>query len=335
MLDVMRKFNLSYSVSGEQEFIPALCDSETPQELHPSVYRKQISYQMKYTYLPDSVVHQLMIRSYKNLNPDKIWRKGLRIDIDWLGLSAVVDMGNDDSTLRLDIYASGTVEPWKLLHNIREDISAINRILGLTAEDYIIIHEGNEDIPKTVNELLKAKEQGLNPLPVYNPATESWKTYEVDALLGMTFGEEVMSAAVKKAQEEERSLTSVLPYIKIDALNLYQQPEYPDALRIIEILIQNHCETNVKLLECLVDALVSADDESARDLAEEIKQTHSEKKNFLKQMEKKLKTVASVFSSGKTIYSGTKAVAEAVQTAYPQILELMPELAEDFQTILH
>lgn len=84
-----------------------------------------------------------------------------------------------------------------------------------------------------------------------------------------------------------------------------------------------------------MDALVSADDESARDLAEEIKQTHSEKKNFLKQMEKKLKTVANVFSSGKTIYSGTKAVAEAVQTAYPQILELMPELAEDFQTILH
>lgn len=333
ILEVMRKFNLSYSVSNSQEFIPALCDSETPSELHPAIYTKQISYQLVYPYLPDSVVHQLMIRSYKNLNPEKIWRKGLRIDIEWLGLTAVVDMGNDDSTLRIDVYAKGNVEPWELLHSIRKDIAIINNKLGLDAKDYIVIHANGGDIPITVNQLLDAKDQGMNTLPIYNEFSRKWEYHQVDEVLGATFGEEVMAATMKEAKEKEQSIAETFPLITIENVNIYQHAMLPDALKIIEYLIQHQCETNTQLLECLVNSLESTKDEEAGTLAKNIKQDHKEKKNFLKRIEEQIKPAATIVSSGTTIYKGGKAVLGAIQAAYPQIIEHLPEIAEFFQNL--
>lgn len=333
ILEVMRKFNLSYSVSDNHEFIPALCDSETPYELHPNAYAKRISYQLEYPYLPDSVVHQLMIRSYRNLNPEKIWRKGLRIDIEWLGLTAVVDMGSDDSTLRIDVYANGKVEPWELLHSIRKDITIINNKLGLDAKDYVIIHTNSGDIPVTVNQLLDAKDQGLNTIPIYNEFSRKWEYYQADELLGMTFGEEIMAATMKEAKEKEQSIAETFPSITIENINIYPQTMLPDAFRIIEYLIQHQCESNSKLMDCLVNSLESTENAEARELAKNVKQDHKEKKNFLKRIEEFIKPTASIVTSGTTIYKGGKAVVGAIQAAYPQIVEHLPEIAEFFQNM--
>lgn len=38
ILDVMRKLGLSYRIDENEEFIPALCNSEIPRELYPSGY---------------------------------------------------------------------------------------------------------------------------------------------------------------------------------------------------------------------------------------------------------------------------------------------------------
>lgn len=332
VLEVMRKFNLSYPVSDTQEFIPALCESSTPSDLHPTEYCKQISYQMKYTYLPDSVVHQLMIRCYKRLNPDKIWRKGLRIDYECFGLSAVVDMGNDDSTLQVDVYANGSVEPWKLLHNIRKDIVSINSNLGLKAEDYIIIHEESCDIPKTVNELLSAKEQGLNSLPVFNSFTRKWKSYLVDELLGMTLGNEIIEATVMKAHENNQSLTDAFNSLTVN-IQLSNDNLQSHALDIIQTLIQHQCEANSILLDCLIDALNSTNDESAKKVAREITQDYKDNRNFLKRLEKYVSTTANVISGGKIIYEGATAIAQAINNAVPQIRKIFPGILAALQDL--
>lgn len=331
VLDVMRKFNLSYAVSENQEFIPALCDSETPQCLHPQGYAKQVSYQMEYSYLPDSVVHQLMIRCYQNLNPEKIWRKGLRIDLDWLGLSAVVDMGSDDATLRIDVYSNGSVEPWKLLNNIRADIAAINSSLGLSAKEYLIIHADGGDIPVTVDQLLDALEQRLDPMPIHNPFSRKWELYSADELLGMTFGKEVVAATIKKATEDEQSLTDAFRSVKIENINFYPQFPQPDAYRIIEYLIKHQCEMNEKLMECLMNALDATGNEDAKELAEKMKQDQKERKNPLKRLAEYVKSGAEIVTGGKTIYGGAKAVIRGLQAAYPVIQEHIPDIIEFFQ----
>lgn len=136
ILEVMRKFTLSYSVSETKEFIPALCPNETPSNLHPATTAKHLTYELEYTYLPDSVVHQLMIYCYQYLRLDKCWRKGMSINIGGMGLSAVVSMGGSDRLLSIDVY-SESKPMWQLLQPLLDAIQRINTKLNLKATDYV------------------------------------------------------------------------------------------------------------------------------------------------------------------------------------------------------
>lgn len=331
VLDVMRKFKLSYSVSATHEFIPALCEPNTPPQLHPDGYPYRLSYQMEYSYLPDSVVHQLMIRCYKDLHPEKIWRKGMRIDIDCVGLCAVVDMGDDDATLRIDVYSLGTVEPWKLLNNIRNYLALINSDLGLKAKDSIIIRDGSVGIAKSVKELLAAKEQGIKNLTIYNEVTEKIKDYPVDEILGITFGKETIFAIQKQAEENEQSISQVFANCQISVVNVYQQPPmqpYPDAMEIIRYLILQQSRINEKVINSLVEALEKTEDEEADKLVAEVKD--KPKKGILQKLDEFLKCTVSVAENGKKVYTTGKGVVNAIMATWPVICEEMPEIAEFF-----
>ena len=137
VLEVMRKFTLSYAVSQEEEFIPALCPNETPGDLYPSNYKTHLKYEREYTYLPDSVVHQLMIYCYQHLRLDMCWRKGMRIEMPAFGLTAVVSMGSSDQLLTIDVYSDGRCHLWELLQPILNAIDRINDRLNLKAKDYV------------------------------------------------------------------------------------------------------------------------------------------------------------------------------------------------------
>lgn len=115
ILEVMRKFTLSYSASETEEFIPALCPNETPKNLYPAKHTDHLSYEIEYTYLPDSVIHQLMIYCYQYLTLDKCWRRGMSIEITGMGLSAVVSMGGSDRLMSIDVYSCGKTPLWVLL----------------------------------------------------------------------------------------------------------------------------------------------------------------------------------------------------------------------------
>jgi len=335
VLDVMRKFKLSYSVSATHEFVPALCEPNTPQQLHPQGYPYQISYQMKYTYLPDSVVHQLMIRSYRHLNPEKIWRKGMRLDIDWIGLSAVVDMGSDDSTLRIDVYSMGTVEPWKLLNNIRNDLASINSDLGLKAKDEIIIHDGDVDINKSVKELLSAKEQGRKTLSIYNEITEIIKDYSVDEILGITFGKETMAEVQKQAEENEQTFSQAFTNCKIGTVNLYQQAPAqicPEATEIIKYLVRQQSRINEKVLTCLLNELEKSEDGESKKLLSEIKT--GPKKGILQKLDDFFKRTVSIAENGEKTYNAGKGVVKAIMAAWPVIAAETPGIVEYFASFM-
>ena len=137
VLEVMRKFTLSYAVSQEEEFIPALCPNETPKDLYPAGYKMHLKYEREYTYLPDSVVHQLMIYCYQHLRVDKCWRKGLCIELPAFGLTAVVSMGSSDRLLTIDVYSDGRRHLWELLQPILNAIDRINDKLNLKAKDHV------------------------------------------------------------------------------------------------------------------------------------------------------------------------------------------------------
>ena len=193
VLEVMRKFRLSYKVPGQsEEFIPALLHEKMPTDLKIDGYKKVISYEMKYKYLPENVIHNLMIQMYPYLDYHHCWRKGVVIDVrDILniGLLAVLDMSRDDEILRIKVYSypNHNHAPWQLLQEIRSALLEINNRMNLEADDYIIIESKSANESVSVEKLLKLKKRGKTQYEGDD------KDFEINELLGDTFGEAQVS----------------------------------------------------------------------------------------------------------------------------------------------
>ena len=205
ILEVMRKFSLSYSIPEKGEFIPALCPDSilNNDKLIPEQWDKtcpqhsHISYEMSYTYLPDIVVHRLMIYCQKYLRIDLCWRKGMRIDFFSFGLTAIIDIGNGNDNLSIDLYAYGNHAPWELLQPLRECILNINKELNLHSIDYVVVQGSNQKDRFKVEWLLKQKNRGRNFVSGEDD------DYEVTSLLGDTFGGENIYIATRFFDENQ------------------------------------------------------------------------------------------------------------------------------------
>ena len=188
VLEVMRKFRLSYKIPGKrQEFIPALLRDKMPADLQPTDANNVISYEMRYKYLPENVIHNLMIAMYPYLDHERCWRKGMVIDVRKIlsiGLYAVLDMSREDEILRIKVYSFANHAPWQLLQEIRARLLDINSRMNLEAQDYIIIDPEHIAEAVSVEKLLKLKKRGKT----YYEGDD--RDYEINVLLGQTFGDE-------------------------------------------------------------------------------------------------------------------------------------------------
>ena len=145
IFDVAEAHDLCFRMGKDKLFFPALCKDETPLEEFPdqTAYGTPIQYRLKYQYLPDSVVHKLMVRCYKKeMTVKRCWLKGMILSAA-NDFKAVVRMNDDEKTLAIDIYANIGVDamPFVLFKTIREQILDINHKLGLTADENIICGE--------------------------------------------------------------------------------------------------------------------------------------------------------------------------------------------------
>ncbi|MBQ7433547.1 MAG: leucine-rich repeat domain-containing protein, partial [Lachnospiraceae bacterium] len=201
VLEVMRKFRLSYPVSQEKEFIPVLCPNQTPKGIRPAQSVQHIRYELEYLYLPDSVVHRLMIRYYHLLNMNQCWQKGMRMEIPMMGLVAVVDMGSGKPILRIDVYAQTEAhETWELLAPLLKDIRDINGEMNLQdVKEFVVMEQGEETKSYDVEEdILIPKEEGESYV--------RWgrTKYDIDEILHLIYGEKNCYRQVPRSEEEEQ-----------------------------------------------------------------------------------------------------------------------------------
>lgn len=206
ILEVMRKFKLSYKIPGQnKEFIPALLNENTPSNLE--YVGKAISYEMRYKNLPENVIHNLMIMMFPYLDPQRCWRKGAVIDVRNflnIGMLAILDMSREDEILRIKVYSFANHAPWELLQEILSRLNEINGRMNLKTEDYVILGSNNypsNGVPEavSVDKLLRLKERGVSIYPGDD------KDYVINELLGDMFGE-------KQVQKIE-AINSVENYI--------------------------------------------------------------------------------------------------------------------------
>ena len=102
VLRIMRKFNLSFTDGHDNEFIPMLCQQNSMVDI--PYYQKDaevLEFNMEFDYLPNNLLHRLMVERYGELDMSTVWRTGARFRLKELGYSAVVVIDGD--TLRFFI----------------------------------------------------------------------------------------------------------------------------------------------------------------------------------------------------------------------------------------
>jgi small GTP-binding protein len=102
VLGVMRKFSLSFPHGTDHEFIPMLCQQNSMVDIQ--YYHKDedvLEFNMEFDYLPNNLLHRLMVERYSELDMATVWRTGAKFNFKELGYSAVVLI--DGNTLRFFI----------------------------------------------------------------------------------------------------------------------------------------------------------------------------------------------------------------------------------------
>ena len=133
VLGVMQKFDLSFTDGKKNEFIPMLCQQESTVDIAELERDDQIlEFNMEFEYLPENLLHRLMVERREELDMNNAWRRGARFQIDKLGYSAVVliDVNN---TLRFFIRHTDPMHrPNTYLTVLKDNVDRIVRNMGLT-----------------------------------------------------------------------------------------------------------------------------------------------------------------------------------------------------------
>lgn len=149
VLDIMRMFCISYPADERTEFIPALCKPDSKLDPKPECWKQHAAYRFRYAFLPDTVLHRLMIFCFANLRPGRRWRKGFWLECEPQGLSAVIRAGGPNSKeneLQIDVYAQkDEFEAWTWLQPLCQQITKINHTLSLKAEVFVLAKNDEEE----------------------------------------------------------------------------------------------------------------------------------------------------------------------------------------------
>ena len=161
VLGVMRKFQLSLDAGDRREFVPMLCQRESTMDIH---YLEKdadtLEFRMEFEYLPDNLLHRLMVERHSELDMTNVWRTGARFELPGTGISAVVVI--DGETLKFFIRHTGTMHrPNTYLTMLKANTDRIWRRMGLQEPNYQLVYKlDNKTGIFDYEELQQAHEDG-------------------------------------------------------------------------------------------------------------------------------------------------------------------------------
>lgn len=202
ILQIMRKFNLSlpYEQNPGFEFIPGICGEKKPAGFDICHYSHTLCYEMDYVYLPENVVHQLMLRCGAF---DQIYRRGFRLDLPHEQLSAVVDMGTSSSQLAIKIFYGDGVNPLNFINWLKGNLSEINQNMGFSPKEFVIAEQNGKRAKIPLRFVIDAQVDG--DMWVKYSAMEDGSTlrFKTNELMGMVCSDQTIKAAEQLAQKAE------------------------------------------------------------------------------------------------------------------------------------
>ena len=110
ILDVVRKFSLSYQVDRDTEFFPMLCSADSsPAAKNYAGDNGALEFHMEFVHLPSNILHRLMVERHGELDPDNVWLTGARFFQKDTKLSAVVR--KDGNRLKFYVRSGDPLHP--------------------------------------------------------------------------------------------------------------------------------------------------------------------------------------------------------------------------------
>ena len=141
VLKVFRKFRLSFLAEDGIEFIPMLCEANAnPISAKYENDPDALEFRMYYEYLPNNVIHRLMVDRRRELNLGNVWLTGGQFRNDCTGLSAVVK--TEGNLLRIMVRRENSeCAPQLYLDALKKDIERINAEMGLTVHRTEVVYK--------------------------------------------------------------------------------------------------------------------------------------------------------------------------------------------------
>ena len=138
VLGVIRKFRLSYRINDDTEFIPMLCDRNEKACAAAFAHDETaLEFHMEYRYLPNNVLHRLMVEMRLHLDIDNVWLTGMLLSSDEMGVSALIKA--EDNVLKIYVKSENALHPANTyLSLLKGTIKNINDSLGLEASESIV-----------------------------------------------------------------------------------------------------------------------------------------------------------------------------------------------------
>ena len=174
VLDIMKKFNLCAQLGERNFFIPALCPAETPEVFRPKVgdYPEHTCFEFRYSFLPDSVIHRLMIECIKaGFNRTASYFNGIRVDYvaDEIVMTAEADTAKN--ILSVDVYYNNDPDLARSkLSWVRKKVTEINRAINLKpSSEILVICDGEDRADLRLDYLFALLDEGEHKtcLPAY------------------------------------------------------------------------------------------------------------------------------------------------------------------------
>ena len=209
ILEILRKFGLSYQLPDGRELIPTLCRADSVENRIPEWFipdeMQHSSYEINYDFLPETIIHRLMIYCYQNqYYVHGRWYKGMRVDLNNDGsITAVIDSGNKRQSITIDIYSDGRIPCWLFLIKFREEILQINTKLNLKTTEYIVIETDGIEDRFSVEAILIFRSRGF----LFIPAENYDGDYDISAILESAYGPENTAKIVRLLESHVDSIS--------------------------------------------------------------------------------------------------------------------------------
>ena len=159
VLDVFHAFKLSFPKDDRHEFFPMLADvNAKPVASEYAQNMDNLEFYMTFDYLPNNLLHRLMVERHQELDMDNVWLTGARFSIDELGLSAVVVI--DDKTLRFYIRRTTSEHrPNTYLTMLKANVDRIVERMGLKPPSSHLVYKIDGGRDEFDYEVLRAMQE--------------------------------------------------------------------------------------------------------------------------------------------------------------------------------